>query len=126
MFDKDHQLTHYWKFRSVYDLMQNEIWDFHNEVYQMAANPHESYFPEDAKKINKQFNIAWTELLDELNSAFNDAIPSLDKSIALMFHLKKHAVALMQIPLSGKNGNAGPTFSYIPVREKSGIEGISQ
>ncbi len=113
MYDKDHQLTHYWKFQSVYDLMQNEIWDFENEVYNMRANPDESLFSEEAKELSTTFNIAWTALLDELHAAFNSEDPSLDKSIELMFHLKKSAVALMQISLAAKTGNAGPTFSYL-------------
>jgi hypothetical protein len=114
MYDKDHQLTHYWKFQAVYDLMQNEIWDFKSDVYDMAANPDESYFSDEAKKANEQFNLAWSELLDSMHTAFNSETPALDKSIDLMFRLKKPAVELMQIPLIGKTGNAGPTFNYIP------------
>jgi len=113
MYDKDHQLTHYWKFQSVYDLMQNEIWDYKSEVYDMAANPDETFFSDNAKKLKEEFNIAWSQLLDELHSAFNSETPSLDKAIDLMFRLKKPAIALMQIPLIGKTGNAGPTFNYI-------------
>ena len=52
-------------------------------------------------------------MLDELHIAFNSETPDLDKAIALMFHLKKPAVALMQIPLIGRAGNAGPTFGYL-------------
>jgi rubrerythrin len=121
MYDKDHQLTHYWKFQAIYDLMQNEIWDYSSEVYQMAASPSESFFSDEAKKLNGQFNMAWSELLDELHAAFNSETPSLDKAIELMFRLKKPAVALMQMPLIGKAGNAGPTFRYIHALAKSPI-----
>ena len=113
MYDKDHQLTHYWKFRSVNDLMENEIWNWQSEVYDMAANPDEKYFSGDAKKLSAEFNAAWSRLLDEMNAAFNSESPSLDKSIDLMFTLKKPAVALMKTPLTGKAGNAGPTFNYV-------------
>ena len=113
MYDKDHQLTHYWKFKSVLELMENDIWDYHSEVYNMAADPDEKYFSDEAKNLNLQFNIVWTQMLDELNSAFNSETPQLDTSIKLMFHLKKFAVALMQIPLVNKSGNAGPTFRYL-------------
>jgi hypothetical protein len=114
MYNKDHQLTHFWKFQAIYDLMDNEIWDFQSEVYNMASNPDEKFFPDEAKKINEQFCVTWTLLLNELNAAFNRDIPELDKSIELMFQLTKPAIALMQIPLSGKEGNAGPTFQFIP------------
>lgn len=114
MYDKDHQLTHYWKFQSIHDLMVNELWDFESEVYDMAANPDESFFSEEAKKLNLEFNTVWTQLLDTLHEAFNSESPALDKSIDMMFQLNNPAVALMQIPLSGKAGNAGPTFEFIP------------
>ena len=112
MYDKDHQLTHYWKFQSVYDLMENDIWDYRKDVYDMAADPDENYVTEEAKILSENFNKVWTGLLDELHAAFNSDIPSLDRSIELMFQLKKPAVALMQIPLNGKSGNAGPVFCY--------------
>jgi hypothetical protein len=96
--------------------MDNEIWGYESEVYNMATDPDENFFSNEAKKLNAQFNAAWTELLNELHAAFNSESPSLDKSITLMFHLKKPAVALMQIPLVGKPGNAGPTFRYISTK----------
>ena len=79
----------------------------------MAADPDEAFFSDEAKKINNQFNIAWSGLINESHNAFNSETPSLDKSIELIFHLKKFAVALMQIPLTGKSGNAGPTFNFL-------------
>jgi rubrerythrin len=113
MYDKDHQLTHYWKFQAIYDLMDNEIWDFEKEVYNMASDPDEIIFPDEAKKLNLQFNTAWSQMLNELHLAFNSETPALDKSIELMFLLKNPAISLMQIPLVGKTGNAGPTFRYL-------------
>ena len=119
MYDQDHQLTHYWKFSAIYDLMENEIWNYEDEVYNMAPNPDERFFSAEAKKLNRQFCLAWTALLEEMHRAFNREAPSLDKSIEWMFRLKDPAIALMQIPLTGKAGNAGPTFSFIRATEKS-------
>ena len=47
LYDKDHQLTHYWKFKAIYDLMDNEIWNYENEVYNISADPDEKYFSDD-------------------------------------------------------------------------------
>jgi len=118
MYDKDHQLTHYWKFKSVLDLMENDLWDYKSEVYDMASNPDESLFSEEAKKLNEQFNASWSLLLEEMHAAFNSLNPSMDKSIDAMFVLKKYAVDLMQIPLLNGQGNAGPTFKYFPIKSQ--------
>ncbi len=118
MYDRDHQLTHYWKFSAIYDLMENEIWNFESEVYNMAPNPDERFFSAEAKKLNHRFCLAWTALLMEMHQAFNRETPSLDKSIEWMLLLKEPAIALMQIPLTGKAGNAGPTFRFIRVTGK--------
>ena len=79
----------------------------------MAANPDEAFISDKAKKITNQFNIAWPGLINELHNAFNSKPPSPEKSIELMFHLKKPAFAHMQIPSIGKSGNAGSTFSFL-------------
>jgi hypothetical protein len=118
MYDKDHELTHYWKFLAIRDLMENGIWNYHEDVYDMGIDPDESFFSEEAKQLNKSFNVAYSELLDSMQLAFNSETPSLDDAIGIMFKLKKPAHQLMKIPLTGKNGNAGPTFKYIPMNER--------
>ncbi len=116
MYDKDHQLTHYWKFQIIADLMLNEIWDFHRDIYDMAASPDVALFSETATHLNTQFNNAWSELLDALHAAFRSPQPSLEVAIDLMLRLQQPAIALMQIPLMEKPGNAGPTFDYVRLR----------
>jgi len=113
LYDKDHQLTHYWKFQSIYDLMENEIWNYKDEVYDMTPDPDERFFSDKAKELNAQFNTEWSMLLNELQEAFSSKEPNLDQPIGRMFRLKEPAVALMQQPLIGKKGNAGPTFTFI-------------
>lgn len=119
MYDKDHELTHYWRFHAIRDLMENDLWNYKDEVVDMAADPDERYFTGEAKQLNRQFNIAYSELLDSMHEAFNSESPSLDNAIGLMFKLKKPAQYLMQIPLQGKDGNAGPTFNYIAKAERA-------
>ncbi len=116
--DKDHQLTHYWKFLSIQDLMQNDIWSYEEEVLDMSIDPDEFYFSEEAKQRNNSFNCTYSELLDSMQVAFSSKTPSFDEAIGIMFKLKKPALQLMKIPLIGKKGNAGPTFKYIPVGER--------
>lgn len=113
LYDKDHQLTHYWKFASIRDLMEKEIWEFHKEVYNMAPNPDEKLFTAEAKELSHSFNLLWTQLLDAMQVALATDVPSFDESINIMMKLKKPAVALMQIPLTNGSGNAGPLFQYL-------------
>jgi len=61
-------------------------------------------FSDEAKKINNQFNIAWSGLINELHNAFNGETPSLEKSIELRFRLKKPAFALCKSRLREKAG----------------------
>ena len=56
MFDKQHELTHYWKFKAIYDLMDAGLWDYNNEVYNLAKIPHED-------KKNKEATYKLTVLL---------------------------------------------------------------
>ena len=118
LYSKDHELTHYWKFLAIQDLMVNNIWKYEEDVLDMAKDPNEIYFSPEAKEINKSFNIEYCKLLDSMQTAFTSTTPSLDEAIGLMFKLKKPAHQLMNIPLISKKGNAGPTFKYIPVNER--------
>ena len=118
LYDKDHQLTHYWRFLAIRDLMENEIWNYRADVYDMAPDPDEAFFSDEAKQLNLAFNNAYSELLDSMQAAFTSTTPSLDAAIGLMFKLKKPAHQLMNIPLVGKKGNAGPTFKYISLDQR--------
>jgi hypothetical protein len=112
LYDKDHQLTHYWKFVSIRDLMENEIWNYHEEVHNMHASPDERLFSAEARELSNKFNTLWTQLLDSMQAAVSSDSPSFDEAINIMMKLKKPAQALMQLPLTDGSGNAGPLFQY--------------
>jgi hypothetical protein len=113
LYDGDHQLTHYWKFASIKDLMEKEIWNYHDEVYNMAASGDEKFFTAEALQLSEEFNLLWTQMLDSIQAALNSETPSLDQAINIMMKLKKPAAALMQVPLVDGSGNAGPVFKYM-------------
>lgn len=118
LYDKDHELTHYWKFRAIHDLMQHEIWNYQEDVVDACIDPDEKYFSTEAKQLNRNFNMLYSELLDAMQAAFTSTAPSLDEAIQIMLSLQEPATQLMNIPLAGKKGNAAPTFSYIPLNER--------
>ena len=119
LYTRDHELTHYWKFLAIHDLMENDIWKYKEEVYDICIDPDENYFTPEARQLNNSFNSIYSELLDAMQAAFTSTTPSLDEAIRIMFLLKKPAVQLMEIPLAGKEGNSGPTFNYILPEERN-------
>lgn len=118
LYNKDHELTHYWKFITIRDLMAKNLWHYEAEVMNMGRDPDEKYFSEDARQINYRFNILYSELLDAMQVAFSSEVPLLAEPIRIMYMLKKPAITLMQLPLIGKAGNAGPTFRYLSPEER--------
>lgn len=118
MYDRDHELTHYWKFVSVRDLMRTGIWKYEEDVLDMAMDPDEAFFDETAIQLNRTVNVLFSDLLDAMQAAFTSTTPALDEAIRIMFLLEKPARQLMRIPLVGRPGNAGPTFRYIAAADR--------
>lgn len=111
MFDKDHQLTHYFKFKSVLDIMETGMWNYKEDVYPFTQQPDLSLFPPDAITLNDQFSSTYASMLMDLETACNGDHKALNRSIKLMEELEEPAVALMKIPLKDKKkGNCGPSF----------------
>lgn len=111
-YDKDHELTHYWKFNEIFHLINSGKWKIEEDVYPVAPNPDENYFSDEAKQFNKKFNTLYSNMLDALHLAYN-GYGNIQDGIYIMLMLEPIAKKLMQIPLIGKEGNAGPTFKYI-------------
>jgi len=112
MYDKDHELTHYWKFITIRGLMENGLWKYKEDIFNVGIDPDETYFSNEAKELNKKFNILYSEMLDAMQIAISSTSPSLEVAVEKMILLKEPALKMMQIPLFGINGNAAPTFSY--------------
>ena len=115
--DKDHELTHYWKFNEIFHLINSGKWEIEKEVYPVAANPDSTYFSYEAKQLNKKFNSLYSNMLDALHLAYNGE-GNIQDGIYRMLMLEPVAKQLMQIPLVGKEGNAGPTFRWVGEGER--------
>ncbi len=88
-----------------------------NDIYNMHPNPTSSLyegFPQ-LQALNKEFNLIFTQLLDELNDAFNGNPDNLIPAVKTMYELKYLARSLMRnpIPNSPEGYNAGPTWEYL-------------
>lgn len=111
-YDKDNELTHYWKFREINAWMESGEWDFSKEVYPLDLENGDAYFNAEAKALNQQFNSLYSQMLDQLDTAFGSGT-SMDAAITTMLQLNPLAAQLVKIPLTGQPGNCGPAFEYI-------------
>lgn len=116
-YDKDHELTHYWKFHEIFHLINSGKWELKNDVYPVAANPDEMNFNDEAKSLNNKFNSLYSNMLDALHSAYNGE-GNIQDGIYIMLLLEPVVKNLMQMPLVGREGNACPTFKYLAVEER--------
>jgi hypothetical protein len=116
--DDPNELAHYYQFQKILKSMQpgGDWTDYAKEIYAMAPNPSErlSQFPPSAIQLNNQVNSIFSQLLDQLHTAFNSTAPDtgLQTAITTMLEFQTPAQQLMQIPLTQGHGNCGPTFVY--------------
>ncbi|MCY7296926.1 ferritin-like domain-containing protein [Alteromonas sp. a30] len=89
-------------------------WD---DIYNMHPNPSKKLYHDlpQIQKLNREFNLIFTRLLDELNTAFNGQPDNLIPAVKTMYELKYAAKTLMRIPLpnSPEGFYAGPTWEYL-------------
>ena len=83
-------------------------------VFPMRANPKlADLIPHSgAWQISKQFNEAYSRLLDVIHVALNGRPRHLLESVPRMYELKYLATALMQVPLPDSDETAGPSFEF--------------
>jgi hypothetical protein len=110
------ELAHYYRFAEIYHgrkliavggkfKYEGDPLPF-PDVYPMAPVPPEGYPTE-----SKQFDEAYTSLLDTLQGAFAaGAQAKLQAAVSAMYGLGELAVALMKKPLPGGTGTYGPDF----------------
>ncbi|MCB9231803.1 MAG: ferritin-like protein [Bacteroidia bacterium] len=136
-FEHRPEIAHYFKFREIFEGRYYRDGDSPHKptgkilpvdwteaaVYNMGPNPKIAdylHFPELWDLAN-QFNTSYADLLKTIHYAFNhdpkghgmEAMPPaevLKHAVGKMYKLKYQAVALMRIPMPGKDYNAGPTF----------------
>jgi hypothetical protein len=127
MYDDDGDLAHYYRFQQV---KYNRAYlrsddsgaptgphvgvDFES-VYPMLANPRsEDYADPDLRAVSDAANHSWSELLRQIEAAFNGDPGSLIPAVHTMFKLRDHALVLLANPLPNHPGrHAGPTFEWV-------------
>jgi hypothetical protein len=82
----------------------------------MAANPHgDEYADPDLRGASDAANRTWSELLRQLDAAFNGRPGALLTAVPAMFRLRDEALVLLANPLPCDGGrHAGPTFEWDP------------
>jgi hypothetical protein len=130
MYDKDGDLGHYYRFQQLkygrsYRPSDNagtptgpEVTIDWDAVYPMIANPRgDDYADPELRAASDAANQAWSELLRQLEAAFNGSPESLLTAVPAMFSLRDRALVLLANPLPGSGGkHAGPTFEWVQDR----------
>jgi hypothetical protein len=127
MYDKDGDLAHYYRFRQ---LARDRAYlpsddagepsgpslgvDF-GAVYPMIANPRaDDYADPELRAASDEANRTWSQLLRDLEAAFNGRPEALLTAVPSMFKLRDQALVLLANPLPGGDGrHAGPTFEWV-------------
>ena len=87
-------------------------WD---DVYPAIADPQDHDFsqePQAAQAAQKDCNLAYTQMVDELNRTFNGEAGRLGNAVRAMFDLRMAALKALQTPLADPTKVAGPSFQY--------------
>lgn len=127
MYDADGDLAHYFRFQQVkHDrayLRSDDAGtptgpsigvDF-STVYPMLPNPRADDYADPALRAAADAaSRTWSELLVQVDTAFDGGPESLLPAVHSMFKLRDQAVVLLANPLPGQDGrHAGPTFDWV-------------
>jgi hypothetical protein len=128
--DFENELAHYYRFEEMYrnqilikaDNPQGYGWgaplgvDW-TAVYPAIADPESHDFSSDppaAQSAQFACNLAFSQMVDDLNAAFNGASWNLGNAVRSMFDLRMAMRVAFTTPLSDGISVAGPAFRYIP------------
>lgn len=112
--DGEHELSHYWKFMSIKDDIDNGTLDLSQTVYPVVMSPDPSTYNTEQQAANNTFNKVYGELLDLLQTTLSSDSPNIFAGATnLMDQMAQLAAVLRQTgPISGTNTLPGPTFTY--------------
>lgn len=84
-------------------------------VYPMVDNPTQVALPQTSlvARLANQFDQTYTALLNALQATVDGDPNNLDGAIGLMYTLRLQAQQLMESPIPGGRGNAGPRWQYV-------------
>jgi hypothetical protein len=128
------ELAHYYRYQEIQMQRYYEEGDLPNHpsgatfsvdysiesVYPMIPNPKTVLYPggSELRQKSDEFNILYTNLLGELQHAFNGEPERLLPAIGGMFQLKYKALELIKNPIPGNEKyHAGPSFEYLKVEK---------
>lgn len=128
MYDEDRDLAHYYRFKQIAfgrsylpsdgggDPSGPAVEVDFGAAYPMVANPlHADYTDAALEAASAAANRTWSQLLLQLEAAFNGRPDALLPAIHSMFKLRDQALVLLANPMPGHPGrNAGPTFEWDP------------
>lgn len=133
-FGQDKEVAHFFRFKEIYEgqLYQEgdlpkekpsgpEVAVNWNAVQNMIDNPRADKFPDSstAKEKAEEFNQLYSQFLEQLHQTFNGEPHGMRQAVGMMYQMKYLAQALLNIPVPEKEGKvAGPTFQYIPLKER--------
>lgn len=135
IFDGDHvlfgeevELAHYFRFNEIAQQRRYKAGDTpssgptgrplavdYDKVHNMRPDPKMADYPVGSAlyQRSREFNVAYTGLLNVLHDALNGRPGLLRSSIPRMYDLRYRATALMQMPLPDSDQMAGPSFELI-------------
>lgn len=137
MYDDDGDLAHYFRFQQVKHgrayLRSDDAGDpsgppvdvDFDSVFPMLGNPRgDEYADPGLQAASDAANRTWSELLLQIEAAFNGAPGALLPAVPTMFKLRDQALVLLANPLPDHPGRtAGPTFQWDPsVQTSVGME----
>jgi hypothetical protein len=126
MFDGDGDLAHYYRFQQLkhdraYVTSDTDVptgpeldVDF-GSVHPMIENPSaDEYADPDLRAANDAANRTWSELLVQIDEAFDGDPSALIPAVHSMFRLRDRMLVLLANPLPDHPGRtAGPTFDWV-------------
>lgn len=118
--DDENELSHYQKFLNIQQWIAEGNINIVNDVHQVIDNPFSEAYNSAQEEANLLFNSTYSELLDVLQQAFVDGDSSIfGRPTGLMVALNQQAAALRQTGfVTGTPFLAGPTFEYIPKKQR--------
>ncbi len=118
--DGDNELSHYQKYLNVQKWIADGEVNTETDVHQVIDNPFNGAYTPAQQKANLAFNSTYSELLDVLQEAFVNGDSSIfGRPTGLMLKLTQQAAVLRQSGfVTGTPYLAGPTFEYIPVKQR--------
>ena len=139
--DLNNELAHYYRFEEVYrnqklvktgDAVDDYAWGASlgvdwDGVYPAISDPESYDYSKESEEVQAAqlaCNVAFSEMVDHLEAAFNSNDGELGNGVQAMFDIRMAAIHAFQVPLS--NGKvAGPAFVYVPVSERAGASNQS-